>query len=382
MYKQQYEKYKRQYLELKGEIQDNGGYIDRNEVNDENNDPEYMKMDHLTWSTSPTYAYTFPKEMQDSVSMTDSEYDARKSLFNRLYTVQDVGIYGKARGINVKPIKFADIQYVKLSDGPFPENVSTKPDVSTPSKIARQTSMEDTSDDFTSEPSREEITKDIDSLSKVSAKKILLIDNLDDFDSFTEMYGSLNVFLDENIKTYGKQTDLLINWDKVEDIYKGVFLKNGLKGDRFDDAFYKGTTYPSWWKSEFTFPDVLMFVKPLYERYPGKPIVKPFEGSIFKENDLTPDDYVDIWSGPDPTRVVLLDKFEAFDEFTNKYGSMHGGKIMINWKKANSDYRGFYIDKDNTYKKDRYKSAFLSGEKHPSWWKGEGVKGGVVYVFE
>ena len=124
-----------------------------------------------------------------------------------------------------------------------------------------------------------------------------------------------------------------------------------------------------------------MFVKPIYERYPGKPITKPFEGSIFKENDLTQDDYTDIWSGSDPTRVVLLDKFEAFDEFTNKYGSIHDSKIMINWEKANSDYRGFYIDKDNIYKKDRYKNAFLSGEKHPSWWKGEGVKGGVVYVF-
>ena len=151
MYKQKYEKYKRQYLELKGAIHDNGGYIDP----DEERDPEYMKMDHLTWSTGPTYAYTFPHEMQEVVSMTDSEYGARKSLFNKLYTVQDVGIYGKARGINVKPFKFADAQYVKLSEGPFPENVtdtmtSTKPDVSTPPKIARQTSMEDTPSDFSS----------------------------------------------------------------------------------------------------------------------------------------------------------------------------------------------------------------------------------------
>lgn len=372
MYKKNYEKYKRQYLKLKKNINDSGGYIDP----DEEIDPEHMTMDHLTWDQSkPTYAYSFPTEMQDSVSITDSEYDASISMFNRIYTVQDVGIYGKARGINVIPYKFTDSQFVKLSDG----ETSNKPIVTTPSKLARQT---DESSDTTP-------------FLKDSQKKILLIDNLDDFDNFTDLYGSLNVFLDENVAERGKQSDLFINWDQVEDIYKGVYLKDGLKEDRYEEVYYKGGVYPSWWKSEFTFPDVLMFVKPEYEKYSGEPIKKPFIGSTFKENDLTSDDYTDIWSGSDPTRVVILDKFQAFDEFTNKYGSLRLKKsdkskkshlnntnvIIIDWNKTNSDYRGFYIDKDNTFKKDRYTTAFLSGEEYPSWWKGEGIKEGVVYIF-
>ena len=66
---------------------------------------------------------------------------------------------------------------------------------------------------------------------------------------------------------------------------------------------------------------------PEYERYQGQPITKPFKGYTFGENDLTSDDYTDIWSGPDPTRVVILDTFDAFDEFTNKYGKLYERSI-------------------------------------------------------
>jgi hypothetical protein len=329
-YKKEYMECKRRYLELKRAISSEG-------ISPEGDiDIEYIKDDKVIKSTEPSYSYTIPEEEEDTVSILKSE--SQKEAFTRENVEKDVGLFGKARGKSFKKYKFTDVDFTTINKKP---------------------------------------NKD----------KILLIDNVDDFDIFTDKYGSLEKYEDED-KEYGEQTVLYINWDNVANDYKGIFLDDGIKADRFTKAYYKGETYSSWWESSFDFEDVLIFSGPEDAKPAGlpdgKPITKPFKGLTYGENDFTEDDYILIQE-KDPTKILILDKIEAFDQFTNKYGRLHRLKkkynIRIDWDKVNADYKGFYVDKDNTYKSDRYKTAFYEGTKYPSWWKGEKIKGGIVYVF-
>lgn len=84
--------------------------------------------------------------------------------------------------------------------------------------------------------------------------KILLIDNIDSFDNFTEKYGKLGSNDIDNDKEY-----LYIKWDKVAEDYNGFYLNPGLNKERYNIAFYKGKTYPSWWEYEYDVNGAIIF---------------------------------------------------------------------------------------------------------------------------
>ena len=67
--------------------------------------------------------------------------------------------------------------------------------------------------------------------------KILLIDNIDAFDEFTNKYGYVVAGVIE------------IDWMKVRKDYKGIYIDKdiGIKPARYATAFFKGKRYKSWW---------------------------------------------------------------------------------------------------------------------------------------
>ena len=168
--------------------------------------------------------------------------------------------------------------------------------------------------------------------------------------------------------------------------YKGIFLGEGIVNDRKSNAYYNGELYESWWMNEYkTGPKkVFIFQKPLYVRYQGKKINKPFKGRTFQENDFTENDYTEWSDGVNNTKILKIDNVQTFDKFTNKYGYiLKNNKIGIIWKKVNNDWKGFYFDKDSftDFYLHRFKKAFYNGKKYDSWWSNEDIYIGFVYVF-
>jgi hypothetical protein len=88
-------------------------------------------------------------------------------------------------------------------------------------------------------------------LTKKDPTKILLINNVDDFDKFTDIYGEPD------------NNNMYINWINVADDYKGFKLENTnqLSDQRFSHCYYNGQQYYSWWDNEYYFDDSIIFVK-------------------------------------------------------------------------------------------------------------------------
>lgn len=84
--------------------------------------------------------------------------------------------------------------------------------------------------------------------------RILILDNIDDFDLFTNKYGDL----------YKIKKIIFINWDKVALDYKGFGIDESINKNLFNKRFYqanfKNIKYTSWWQNEWTF-DVVIFKK-------------------------------------------------------------------------------------------------------------------------
>jgi len=208
--------------------------------------------------------------------------------------------------------------------------------------------------------------------------KILSIDTLDDFDEFTDKYGSVT---DNNL--------IYIKWDNVANKYNGIYVNSGLSDERYSTAYFKGKTYKSWWESEFPYDDVLIFLPVPDQIVTGEVIKEPFKGIIFDENNFSDDQYIAKFTkSPDyvKNKILLINSYDIFDEFTNKYGNLFETQksqtryIRINWDLAKTDYRGFYLDKDSDIS-DRYGMAFYRGDKYVSWVKVDKIQHGKVYIF-
>ena len=48
---------------------------------------------------------------------------------------------------------------------------------------------------------------------------------------------------------------------------------------------------------------------------------------------------------------------------------------------VHKDYKGFTIDKDNNFEKDRHDKAFFNDKMYESWWGKFRLVSGLVYIF-
>ena len=217
-------------------------------------------------------------------------------------------------------------------------------------------------------------------------KKILRIDTVDEFDDFTEKYGTVERLLDKDKIIYGFDKIINIKWDEVAKKYKGILINEGLQDDRFDKIYFKGIIYPSWWSQDIRTNQVVIFTEIPKEMKFGKKIDKPFKGTVYHENDFPPNFYIPFNEGPNADKIVLLNSYNGFDDFTNKYGDLFKGKtgttILIDWDKVAADFKGFYLDKDNTIFEDRYYEGFYKGNRYKSWWSSQDIKSNLVYTFD
>lgn len=227
---------------------------------------------------------------------------------------QDIGRYGLARG---KPVNSFNI----------------KKDI-----ITYQDSLED----------------------KESNNKVLKIDNLDDFDLFTQKYGKLVKFNDGKI--------LIIRWDKVKEDFAGIFINNGLNADRYESALFNGKIYKSWWINDMRDNNIFIFEKSERDVYDGVMISKPFKGKKYIKNHFPENHFTDYFNGKkeEDRKILILNSIDSFDEFTNEYGELFKkDNIRINWDRVSEDFKGFYIDNDKI--PDRLKHCFFKGKKYQSW---------------
>lgn len=103
---------------------------------------------------------------------------------------------------------------------------------------------------------KDELTKD---LRFKNINKILVIDSIDQFDIFTNKYGSLKVYTSGH-SDY-KNGQIFINWNKVSNDYKGFYLdyNNELKMRRYTKAPFGSSLYNSWWQYEYRYYDAIIF---------------------------------------------------------------------------------------------------------------------------
>lgn len=345
MNRQKYYKYKNKYLNLKKKLSDMS-YI----ANLEDPDPYYLEErnnnndDYLPSYDIPQFPFNLPtdtdiitEDQQETIDIYEHSdtvgnvQESDENPDNEEYAeiivpdgIVDVGIYGLARGQSEKLYNVTN--FINYSQEPDP-------------------------------------------------KKILKIDNIDDFDDFTYKYGAIS-----------EDDTLYIHWDKVAKDYKGLYLDEGIRADRQDDAYFNNKYYPSWWNTEFNF-EVLIFVKEDFNLLIGKNVNNPVKSKIYNENDFTPQMYIDYNESTksQPDKIIRLSSYNSFDDFTNKYGLLkldnnNESYIDINWDAVKADYRGIYIDKDAEIYPDRYKIAFFDGKKYKSWWKLSNMKQ-LVYIF-
>jgi len=214
--------------------------------------------------------------------------------------------------------------------------------------------------------------------------KILIINNIDDFDDFTYKYGALAKYTDVD-KEYGDEAVLYIKWNQVAEKYKGFYVDVGISAERQEQAFYKGKGHKSWWGREYPFENVIIFEPWDFTLFVGVKIDSPFKGEIYGQNDFTEQDYTDIFTDhkdKKEKKIVKLDSFKSFDTFTNKYGYLENDKnLSINWNNIADKYKGFYIDPNSEIYPKRYISAHFKDNKYKSWWISNDIKSGYVYLF-
>ena len=88
----------------------------------------------------------------------------------------------------------------------------------------------------------------------ITNNKILLIDDIRGFDKFTAKYGL--------VKTKKNGSFIDINWDNLRIDYDGFYIDkdNNFNEDRYENAFYDGKLYKSWWiKNEIESGVVYLF---------------------------------------------------------------------------------------------------------------------------
>lgn len=342
MYKNKYYKYKQKYLLLKGGGADFGTPEDEPDVVNYDDIPDLNPIENEL-DTMVDLGQE-EEEIREMFAEYPNEYEGfNEALSDNLQQiVVDVGLFGLAR--------------------------------------AKRYTIDDFDNSFF-----------IDINSKPDKTKILRIDNIDDFDKFTEQYGKLD--------SKNNNNNIYIKWDDIASKYRGFYLTSASLQNRDQQIPYKNITVNNWvntepiWNTgEYNFIDeVLLFVKELPSIYLNK-IYWPFRGMIAEEYAINEKDFVSIYDKITYDKVLFIHNVESFDKFTNKYGFVktkyfdkydkYVKFIDINWNRVSIDYIGFYIDKDNDFREDRYRYAFLEDEKYRSWWKANKIDEGLVYLFE
>ncbi|QKF94403.1 hypothetical protein QKU48_gp0945 [Fadolivirus algeromassiliense] len=211
------------------------------------------------------------------------------------------------------------------------------------------------------------------SLSRPAKTKILLIDNRNDFDTFTEKYGAINK----------KDKKLYIEWDRVAQKYRGFYLTSSALSDREDDIPYQGRTVSNWTTYDFSNIDEVIIFKKIRNPMISKSISRPFNGKVVDEFAIDENDFAKITDPITNDKILLIDNIKSFDKFTNQYGNLQEKSyIRIDWAKVKKDYDGLYIDKDNDFEKDRKTMAYYNDKLYVSWMKKENIDSGIVYLFE
>ena len=205
--------------------------------------------------------------------------------------------------------------------------------------------------------------------------KILLIDNVEDFDRFTEKYGS--IFSDGNFA---------IRWSKVTADYKGIFIKSSALGARESDIPFKNTTVDNFIPSGFNNLDEIIIFGKQRDFIDYKQIDKPFKGKVIDPFILNEDEFVTIDQPTLNNKILVLDDVTSFDKFTNRYGLLKQinkiNIVDINWDLFNMDYDGFYIPIDNDFFEDRYEIAFYKDNEYTSWLKYYNIIIDLVYIMD
>lgn len=257
MFRNKYIKYKNKYLGLKHNYSDLNDHNTLNNMNDAKYRDYQKDKIHNKYKiyrdNDDRYGY-----YQDDIIGRQTDNDANHPYYIDPDDDENVEM---DEGVNYVPDLRNDEnnEYVNYSDGiSLRERITFK-------RQFNRTEVSDIEDDFVDiggyglargyKKNKDDIDfdKSIIKYGKNTDKnKILFIDNIDDFDSFTEKYGDIN--------EYG---DLYIKWDQVSKEYKGFCLDEGISGDRFEEAYYKGEIKNSWWKFEYDYgtDDCIIFSK-------------------------------------------------------------------------------------------------------------------------
>jgi len=200
MYKYKYNKYKKKYIDLKNKINE-GGIIIRSEY-----DESFAQDDRLIEPINDERPYYFRVADKTTLNIYDhtnprdklrEEYKSNYPKYENIVKLKPDDLYN-----------YSTDDFIKLEDEP-------------------------------------------------NDKKILRIDNLDDFDTFTEKYGRIRLIKD--IDSIYNEKVIVINYKKLSKLYKGIYINQGLESDRQNIVYYKGKTYKSWWSSDITSDKVLLF---------------------------------------------------------------------------------------------------------------------------
>ncbi len=208
-----------------------------------------------------------------------------------------------------------------------------------------------------------------------SPNKILAISNQDEFDKFTEKFGTIDK----------KGNNINIKWENVARLYKGIYITSSAVDERDIDIPFRNRAVGSWINQGYDYiDDVVVFLKDR-SGIPTRSITSPFHAKVIDSYAFDEDDFVKINDAVPNNKVLLIDDVKSFDIFTNKYGKVAKKKKMeyidINWHNVKKDYEGILIDKDSLIKLDRYEIAFMRGNRYQSWWEMNQIEQGVIYIF-
>lgn len=205
--------------------------------------------------------------------------------------------------------------------------------------------------------------------------KILMINNKDSFDDFTEKYGRLNK----------KDKQVYIRWKKVSRQYRGIYITSSALDDREKVIPFRGKTVNNWIEYDYNNIDkVILFKKEpsiLYRRR----IHEPFKGYIVDNFAIDIKDFASIFEPITHDKILVINDVKSFDIFTKRYGklSQSNGELFISikWDLVSHDYDGIYIEEDNFLRKNRYAKAYFDEKIYNSWWKRSDFVFNMVYLF-
>lgn len=220
----------------------------------------------------------------------------------------------------------------------------------------------------------------------------LKLNNINDFDNFTEKYGDVDEYRDID-PIYGSTEMLFIKWNEVAKEYSGLYVNNGIKTQRQLDCIYKDKIYKSWWIKDLGEYNIIKFVESEVNKETHI-VNNPILSRLYMENDFTKSSYISFGVNSrkllrqGPYNIELKDKkilqiftLNSFDKFTNQYGEIKKDILKIKWNEVKKHYAGIYLDVESDIKKKRKYHAYYDGEKVKSWIINENVIWGVVYLF-